>query len=67
MVITKIKIVVQIWGRVTLRFIERDRGVSMTKLNSDAGTFKRMPKFPACIRGVISAMYEIPHGFQLEN
>ena len=38
MVITKIKIVVQIWGRVKIRVFERDIGFSMTKFNSDAGT-----------------------------
>ena len=38
MVITKIKIIVRIWGRSKIRVVERDRGVFMTKLNSDAGT-----------------------------
>ena len=38
MMITKVKIVVQTWGRVTIRVVERDIVVSMSKLNSDAGT-----------------------------
>ena len=38
MVITKIKIFVQRWGRATIRVFERYRGVSMTNLNSNAGT-----------------------------
>ena len=37
MVITKNKIFIQIWGRETIRVVERDRGVFMNKLNSDAG------------------------------
>ena len=36
MVITKIKIAVQRWGRVTIIVVEIDRGVSITKFNSDA-------------------------------
>ena len=38
MVITKIKIVVKIWGRATIRFVERDRVVFMTNFNSNAST-----------------------------
>ena len=38
MVIAKIRIFFQIRGRVMIRVIEKDRGVFMTKLNSDAGT-----------------------------
>ena len=38
MMITKIKIFVQSLGRSMMRVVERDRGVFMNKLNSDAGT-----------------------------
>ena len=38
MMITKIKTVAQIWGGVTIRVVEKYIGVSIIKLNSDAGT-----------------------------
>ena len=37
MVITKIKMFVQRWCRATIRVVEIDRGVFMTKLNINAG------------------------------
>ena len=38
MVITKIKIVVQRWGKVTIIVVEIDRVVYTTNLSSDVGT-----------------------------
>ena len=38
MVITEVKIFIQRLGRVTIRFVERDRGFSTTKLNSKVDT-----------------------------